>query len=99
MKRQMVLYKKDFPELWTLIIEGYLFWNNINLYSSDPHSVLSFSRRSGITFISDTKTQMKQFIKMILPRAKEVLDDFPNELKLKKEINQLESLLKKRGNL
>ncbi len=93
MKKQVILYKKNFPETWTLIIEGYLFWNNINLYSSDPRSVLSFSRRSGITFISGTKTQIRQFVEIILPRAIEVLDDFPADRQLLKEINKLKLLL------
>lgn len=79
MKRQVILYKKDFTEIWTLIIQGYNFWNNAN--------------RKDLAYVSGTKTQMKQFIKIILHRAIEVLDDFPNDSKLKKEINQLKLLL------
>ena len=79
MSKQIILHQKDFPEIWTLIIEGYNFWNNIN--------------RRRLSFVSGSKAQMKQFIKIILPRAVEVLNDFPADKQLLKEINKLESLL------
>lgn len=80
MKKQTILNREDFPEIWTLIIEGYNFWNNSN--------------RKDLAFVSGSKTQMKQFIKIILPRAIEVLNDFPTDRELLQEIDQLKLLLR-----
>lgn len=80
MKDKIFLYKRDFSETWTLIVQFYNFWNNTN--------------RKGLAYVSGTKTQIKEFVKMIIPRAMEVLDVFPNEFKFREEVNQLKSLLR-----
>ena len=80
MKKQVTLYREDFQESWGEIVEGYNFWNNTN--------------KRNLEFVSGTKNQIKEFIKIILPRITEVLDYFPNDPGLLNDIRKLKSILR-----